>query len=89
MAIILVTYDLMSPGQNYKPLYDYLRTFTYCKGLESVWLLDTTVSTETIMDRLKDLTDANDMTFVVRLQRSWNSWNFTCGEWLNDSSRNW
>lgn len=89
MAIILVTYDLKQPGRNYAPVHEYLKQFTYCKGLESVWLLDTTVSTEAIRDGLGARVDTNDSIFVVRIQRTWNSWNYGCADWLNDPRRNW
>jgi hypothetical protein len=89
MAVILVTYDLKQPGRDYKPVHDYLRTFTHCKGMESVWLLDTARSTETIRDDLRNRIDSNDVVFVVRLMRQWNSWNYTCGDWLNAPERSW
>jgi hypothetical protein len=89
MSIILVTYDLKQPGRNYQPVYDFLKRFTYCKGMESVWLLDTTQSCESIRDGLKAVVDGNDIVFAVRLQREWNSWNYTCADWLNKSERNW
>lgn len=89
MAVLLVTYDLKKPGRNYQPVYDYLRKFVHCKGMESVWLLDTGLTTEQIRDALAGLVDANDKMFVVRLARTWNSWNYDCAQWLNDSARNW
>jgi hypothetical protein len=90
MAILLVTYDLRQPGRNYQPMYDYLKRFSHCHGLESVWLLDTTVTPEQVRDALKGIVDSNDALFVVRLfQNIWNSWNYTCASWLNDAARNW
>lgn len=89
LAVLLVTYDLRKPGRNYQPVHDYLKTFTHCKGLESVYVLDTTTSTEAIRDHLRSITDANDRFFVVRLMRTWNSYNYDCAEWLNSSARNW
>lgn len=89
MAILLVTYDLKQPGRNYAPVHDYLKRYSYCKHLESVWLLDTSTSPEVIRDGLRALVDGNDKLFVVRLQRSWNSLNFGCADWLNDTARNW
>jgi hypothetical protein len=89
MAILLVTYDLKKPGRNYEPVWNYLKKFTYCKGLESVWLLDTTLSTQQVRDGLQGLVDGNDRLFVVRLQRDWHSYNMPCADWLNDSHRNW
>ena len=89
MAIVLVSYDLKKPGRNYTPVHDYLKGFTYCKGLESVWLLDTTTGTDAIRDKLKTLVDANDIVFVVRLVKDWASFNYGCGQWLNEPARRW
>ena len=88
--ILLVTYDLRQPGRDYKPLHEWLRKFTYCKGLESVWLLDTTWTPQQVRDELKKLTDSNDKTFVCRLYpNQWASWNYDCGDWLNKPERTW
>lgn len=88
MAVLLVTYDLVAPGRNYQPLFDYIKAnYTWCKGLESVWLLDTKVSPAALRDELKKLVDGNDKIFVVRLSREWASVNYYCGEWLNSPER--
>lgn len=89
MAIILVTYDLKKQGQNYQGVHDYLKKFTYCKHLESVWLLDTVRTTSEIRDALRGLTDSNDVIFVTRLSKDWSSLNYGCATWLNESSRSW
>jgi hypothetical protein len=36
MAVIMATYDLRKPDHDYQPLYNYLKTFTYCWRIESV-----------------------------------------------------
>ncbi|WP_436357312.1 hypothetical protein [Brevundimonas sp. CEF1] len=87
MAVVLVTYDLRAPGRNYQPVYDYLKTFTYCKDMESVWLLDTSVATTVIRDALKAKIDGNDKVFVVKITRDWASKSFGCGDWLNHANR--
>ncbi len=89
MAIVLVTYDLKQPGRNYSAVHEYLRSFTHCKGMESVWLLDTTTPTETIRERTRSAADSNDIVYVARLQHEWSSWNYGCADWLNDPARNW
>src|SRR5262245_2359961 len=89
MAIILVTYDLKQPGRNYAPVHTYLRQFTHCKGLESVYVLDTNLPTSTIRDNLRLVVDENDIVFVVRLLRDWHSLNYACADWLNAPERNW
>ena len=85
--IVLVTYDLRAPGRNYQPVHDFLRTFNYCKSMESVWLLDTVTPVPTIRDRLKALVDKNDSVFVTRIAQDWASVSFGCGDWLNEPGR--
>ncbi|HVW64134.1 MAG TPA: SinR family protein [Nitrosospira sp.] len=89
MAVYLVTYDLKAPGRNYQPVYDYLKRFIYCKKLESVWLVQTSLSASTIRDNLERLIDANDVIFVVQITASadWAACRYGCGSWLNEPSR--
>lgn len=89
MAILLVTYDLKQPGRDYAPVHNFLKQFTNCKDLESVWLLDTQWTAAQVRDALNGLVDGNDKVFVAPIERTWASRNFTCGNWLNDGSRNW
>ena len=91
MTIYLVTYDLKQPGRNYAPVFEYLKRYTHCKGMESVWLLDTSPGSEVgIRDGMNALVDSNDKVFVTRLHdRTWASFNYACAEWLNDTKRSW
>ncbi|SFH56410.1 hypothetical protein SAMN05216299_1232 [Nitrosospira sp. Nsp14] len=89
MAVYLVTYDLKAPGRNYDPVYDYLRGFIHCKGLESVWLIQTALSSLDIRDKLMSLIDSNDVIFVARLSTTWGSYRYSCANWLNEPSRSW
>ncbi|WP_254910691.1 hypothetical protein [Klebsiella pneumoniae] len=58
MAIYCVTYDLKAPGRNYDEVFDYLKNFTYCKHLESFWLIDTTLTAAQLRDGLKSRVDS-------------------------------
>jgi hypothetical protein len=90
MSVLLISYDLRQPGRDYEPLHKWLRTFTHCQGLESVWLLDTGWTTVQVRDELRKLTDDNDRVFVCQLApRAWASSNYTCGEWLSAPARTW
>lgn len=90
MAVILVTYDLMAPGQKYSIIKKYIEdNYTWCKGLESVWLLDTDVPPKKIREDIVNITDSNDKIFVVKITQQWSSWNYYCADWLNASERNW
>ena len=53
MSVALVTYELKTPGRSYQPVYDYLQTFTHCKEMEAVWLLDTPKAITEIRDHLR------------------------------------
>lgn len=87
MATLLVTYDLRAPGRDYSALYDFLRGFNHCHGMESVWLLDTPRAAITVRDELLRLIDANDKAFVVRITNNWGSFNYPCADWLNRPER--
>ena len=90
MSIFVVTYDLKQPGRDYQSLFDHIKTnFTWCKGLESVWLIESPLSAAQIRDGIKPLLDANDVLFVAKLQGNWGSINYYCGEWLNKPERQW
>ena len=89
MSVYIVTYDLKSPGRNYQPIYDYLKRFKNCHGLESVWLIDTAIDSSQIRDDLQKLVDSNDVIFVVELKQHWASLRFTCSAWLKDTTRSW
>lgn len=90
MSILMITYDLKKPGRDYQPVYDYIKNkYNWCKGLESVWLIDTLAKPEIVRDELKAIVDSNDKIFVVRLQREWGSFNYFCADWLNKPERNW
>ena len=89
MSVALVTYELKTPGRSYQPVFDYLQTFTHCKEMEAVWLLDTPKAITEIRDHLRTLIDANDVVLVVRLTAEWASSCFNCGNWLNKTERGW
>lgn len=90
MAVYLVTYDLKAPGRNYQPVHDYLRSFPdWCKGLESVYLIETSLSTVQVRDALISKVDANDKFFVVRIMADWGAKGYYCADWLNKPHRKW
>lgn len=65
---IQINYDLVAPGRDYKPLYDYIKSFDgWCHLLESQWLVRTTMSASEVRDELMELVDGNDkiVTFDV------------------------
>jgi len=90
MAIMAINYDLKAPGRDYQPLYDAIKTYTWCHILESCWLVDTQKTAAEVRDHLKAKVDGNDEIFVARLQGNWaTSFSDQATDWLKSPSRNW
>ena len=73
MAIVLISYDLCKPGQNYNGLYDAIKELSgfWAHPVESVWLVDTNIPTSEVRDILKKHMDSNDKLLVVQLGLAW------------------
>lgn len=90
MAVLAINYDLKAPGRNYQPLYDAIKSYNYCKILDSCWLIDTANSTSSVRDHLKGCVDGNDEIFVVQLRQNWaTSFTDSATDWLKSPSRSW
>jgi hypothetical protein len=64
--MILVTYDLNSPGQKYQRLIQTIKsTGDWCHCLESTWLLRTSLTAEQVATHLRQQIDANDNLLVI------------------------
>ncbi len=90
MSVLSINYDLKTPGKDYGKLYDEIKSYTWCKILESSWLIDTSKTPQDVRDHLNSHVDSNDEIFVVRLHQHWGT-NFTDSstEWLKSPSRTW
>jgi hypothetical protein len=87
MAAQLITYDLISPGQDYTDLHEAIKSFgSWWHCLESTWIVDTGSSTGSIRDTLKQHIDANDKLLVAQLESHWASMHLTddCNKWLKE-----
>jgi len=69
MAVLLVTYDLNKPGQDYNDFYKIIKSYPYAKLSESSYAINTTDSPQTVVDRLRRYMDANDHLYVINLKR--------------------
>lgn len=70
--IVLITYDLKRPGQDYSPVYDAIKeTGDWAHPLESTWLVDTQHTTEQLRNHVRAKMDANDYLLVVRITGDW------------------
>lgn len=89
MKTILVSYDLRSPGRDYEPLWDHLRSYPdYIKPLESLWFLKTNYSAKEVRELVKGHTDSNDRLMVVDVTgdaAAWDNLTNAQTQWLKDN----
>ena len=87
MSIYLVSYDLRAPGRNYQNLHNYLDSFpSWAKPLESVWLIETSLTAVQLRDGVFQHVDANDQVFVVDVTKqptAWRNLGAKVVEWIN------
>lgn len=85
MKRLLISYDLMRPGQDYDDLIDYLESYSqHAHPLMSVWLIATTKNTDTVRDEIVELLDSNDKLIVVDTTGKAASWRPSGLDWLKN-----
>ncbi|OHV82594.1 hypothetical protein [Rhizobium sp. LCM 4573] len=66
--IYAISYDLRKKGQDYSGLYEAIKTLgAWAHYLESMWLVDTAIGADAIVDRLKGHFDGNDRLLVMKM----------------------
>lgn len=67
MSAILITYDLVNPGQNYKPIHDAIKSYgKWCHVLDSTWVVaGTGLAAASVRDKIRSVTDSNDKLWCV------------------------
>ncbi|MEH7122093.1 hypothetical protein V7127_02490 [Bacillus sp. JJ1773] len=72
MAVYLITYDLMSPRQDYKDLYVAIESFpTRLHPFQSVWFVKSEKGAKEIYNHLNQHLDNDDKLLVVEMQKHW------------------
>lgn len=69
MAVLLVTYDLSKPGQEYTELLEYLKGFAWARLSESSYAIKTDLPPQTIVNTARNHLDANDTIYAITLRR--------------------
>jgi len=78
MRPLLITYDLIKPGQNYSELIDAIKDLgTWAHPLKSVWIVITSDSCADVRNKLSVHIDGNDKLLVVPLADGWASRNLS------------
>ena len=86
--VLLVTYDLNKPGQDYSDLYKAIKdssTNGWWHYLDSTWLIDTNLSTSQVAEQLKGKIDKNDSLLVIRVCKDYQGWlSEEAWQWLQE-----
>jgi hypothetical protein len=70
MSILLITYDLHKPGQDYTDLLAKIKSGgNWARLSESSYAVRTAYSPEQVYNQLKPYLDANDNLYVITLTR--------------------
>ena len=68
--LYLITYDLRQPGRDYAPVYAAIKALStgqWCRPLESVWIVKSSLDVNGIYNRIKPLVDESDRFLVTEL----------------------
>ena len=88
MPMLLVGYDLNSPGQDYDALIARLRAFgTYWHHLDSTWLVRTDLTAVEMRDVLKQFLDVTDELLVLDVTgdlAAWRGFSSRASAWLKE-----
>ncbi|WP_136067744.1 hypothetical protein [Modicisalibacter radicis] len=87
MPIFSVHYDLDLPDE-YAAFYDALEAYTHRHVMDGCWLLETTGNAADIRDRLRPHLTSQDSLLVAQVSQDWAGAGTECGDWLNESQRN-
>ncbi|WP_300681965.1 hypothetical protein [Nocardioides sp.] len=82
----MVTYDLSNPSRNYTKVIEAIKSFPgWCHAMESVWIVESSLSAEQVRDRLVPAIDSNDKLMVATMSGAWGTCNVGTEQtdWLN------
>jgi hypothetical protein len=88
MAAQLISYDLRKPGRDYSSLYEAIKQLgSWWHCLESIWIVQTALSTAHVRDALKAHIDGNDGLVVLSLAGGWATYGLSeeCNNWLRNN----
>ena len=73
--ILLITYDLNKPGQNYSNLYEEIKKAgTWWHHLDSTWIISTDQAPSEWQKRLQTHMDDNDSLLIIEVCKKFRGW---------------
>lgn len=75
--VYLISYDLHQEGQDYKSLFDTIKscsTGTWWHYLESTWIIKSNSTVNQISEKIKNVSDDNDNFLVIEVINNKQGW---------------
>lgn len=88
MAIYMINYDLVQPGQNYDDLIKAIKSYpAWCHTLESCWMIKSDLQPSYIRDRLLQYMDSNDKLLVIKVSTpaAWHGLPNNISDWIKNN----
>jgi hypothetical protein len=84
MSVLLVTYDLKKPGQDYTDFLNVVRSNGWARLSESSYAVDTNESPSSLHNKLRQHLDANDQLYIITLKKPHSGYGpKEANEWLD------
>ncbi|NLC96879.1 MAG: hypothetical protein GX675_04860 [Erysipelotrichaceae bacterium] len=77
MTVYLITYDLNKSDKNYEGLHNEivkLSNNNWCKPLKSVYLIRSSLSSQSISEQIMNVIDKNDYLLVIEVKNNKYGW---------------
>jgi hypothetical protein len=85
MSILLITYDLNKPGQDYSDFIDTFKKYSWARLSESSYAIETSKRPQTIYNELSPHMDKNDQVYIITLSKPLSYWgDKKVNEWLEN-----
>lgn len=85
MAVLLVTYDLKKPGQDYSDLLKAIKSFSWARLSESSYAIQTDASAVNVYNVLRPFMDGNDTLYIINMTKPWMGFGpKEVNEWLEE-----
>jgi hypothetical protein len=87
MAVYLISYDLIPPGQKYNRVHTTIKSYgTWAKPLESTWFVKSNENVQDVRGKVLNVLDANDKLLVVEVTRNASAYGLPdeVWKWMND-----
>lgn len=76
MPVILITYDLNSPGQKYEEIIEAIKSNSrsWCSYWKSSYLIKTNLSPDQFVNKISHLLDNNDKLIAIEVTNNKQGW---------------